>query len=222
MENKSMPQPYGKFEAAIEDIKTGATQVRFLGNGSESEVFEMSVDDDLYAAKFAIAWTRIGRPRDTARATQRKIDAGMRGLYVPGLEQIQSASTDAGVAIYSLVDGKNVASMAEEEIAQITDDQMASFFETVDAAVEIGIEFDPWNQDGSNVMFSPQEGFTLIDYFVDYAETDKEESRLNGYRSLGSQAINLAQRFGADGYEFRFNYSSVDDFNKPQKKPNSR
>ncbi len=205
MEKNTIPQPYKKFESTIEEIRTGALQVRYLGGGSESRVYEAAVDDRLYAAKFAVKWTHLDRPRNTARATQRKIDAGLRGLDVAGLEQIESASTEAGVAVYGLLNGKTVASMAEEELASVSDAQMTSFFKTVDTAVELGIEFDPWNQDGSNVMYSPEEGFTLIDYFVEYAQTTKEESRLNGYKSLGFQAIKLAQVFGTGNYNFQFN-----------------
>ncbi len=212
MEKTTMPQPYEKFETTIENIKRGALQVRYLGGGSESSVYETEVDGRLYAVKFAVKWTRLDRPRNTIRATQRKIDAGLRGLGMVGLEQIESASAEAGAAIYDLVDGKTVSSMTEEELALVTDAQMVSFFETVDAAVELGIEFDPWNQDGSNVMFSSEEGFTLIDYFVDYTQTDKEESRLNGYRSLGSQAVKLAGLFGTKNYNFQFDWANVEQF----------
>lgn len=150
--------------------------------------------------------------RNTVRATQRKIDAGLRGLNVAGLEQIQSASSQESVAIYTLVNGQTVSSMSEADLELITDSQMTSFFEVVDTAVEIGIEFDPWNQDGSNVMYSPDSGFTLIDYFVDYAKTTKEESRLNGYRTLGFQAIKLARIFGTVNYDFQMKWSTIEDF----------
>ena len=212
MEKIIMPQPYEKFESIVENIRTGAVQVSYLGGGSESRVYKAEVDERLYAVKFAVQWTPLDRPRNTARATQRKIDAGLRGLGVTGLEQIESASTDAGVAVYNLVNGKTVSSMTEEELASVTSIQMASFFETVDTAVELGIEFDPWNQDGSNVMYTPEEGFTLIDYFVEYTQTTKEESRLNGYKSLGSQAVKLAQLFGTKEYEFQFDCADPRDW----------
>lgn len=203
MENPKLPQPYEKFESTIEDIITGAKQVRYLGGGSESSVYEAEVDDQIYAARFALKWTRLDRPRNTVAATQRKIEAGLRGLEIPGLEQIQSASTERGVAIYELVDGVTINSMDETDLKSVTELQVASFFETVDAAVEMGIEFDPWNQDGSNLMYSSESGFTLIDYFVDYTQTTKEENRLNGYRSLGYRGLILAKIFGTDSYNFR-------------------
>jgi hypothetical protein len=203
MESNKLPQPYEKFESTIEDIISGAKQVRYLGGGSESSVYEAEVDDQIYAAKFALKLTRLDRPRNTVAATQRKIDAGLRGLDIPSLEQIQSASTERGVAIYELVDGVTINSMDESDLKSITESQIASFFETVDAAVEMGIEFDPWNQDGSNLMYSSESGFTLIDYFVDYAQTTKDENRLNGYRALGYQALKLAKIFGTENFDFR-------------------
>ncbi len=136
----------------------------------------------------------------------------MRGLNISGLEQIQSASAEDTVAIYTLIDGKTVRSMTDTDMESISDSLMATFFEVVDTAVELGIQFDPWNQDGSNVMYSPEAGFTLIDYFVDYTRTTKEQDRLNGYRSLGSQAVKLARIFGTSNYEFQMEWSNVDDF----------
>lgn len=129
-----------------------------------------------------------------------------------GLEQIQSASAKDGVAIYTRVNGQTLQSMNENDIESITDSQMTAFFETVDTAVEMGIQFDPWNQDGSNVMYSPGDGFTLIDYFIDYTNTTKEENRLNGYKSLGPQVIRLAKKFGTTNYSFQLEWSSLDDF----------
>lgn len=209
MENPKLPQPYEKFESTIEDIRTGAKQVRYLGGGSESTVYEAEVDERLYAAKFAVQWTRLDRPRNTAAATQRKIDAGLRGLGVTGLEQIQSASTERGVAIYDLVNGITVRSMSDIDFESVTESQMTSFFEVVDSAVELGIEFDPWNQDGTNVMYSPESGFTLIDYFVEYARTTREENRINGYRTLGFQAMKLASIFGTENYAFQEDWAYI-------------
>ncbi len=150
--------------------------------------------------------------RNTVAATQRKIDAGLRGLNISGLEQIQSASAEDAVAIYTFIDGQTVCSMSDTDIESISDSQMTAFFEVVDMAVEMGIQFDPWNQDGSNVMYSADTGFTLIDYFVDYTRTTKEENRLNGYRALGSQAINLARIFGTENYDFQMEWSRIEDF----------
>lgn len=86
----------------------------------------------------------------------------MRGLNISGLEQIQSASAEDTVAIYTLIDGKTVRSMTDTDMESISDSLMATFFEVVDTAVELGIQFDPWNQDGSNVMYSPEAGFTSL------------------------------------------------------------
>lgn len=208
MKNINLPQPYEKFESTVEDIRTGAKQVRFLGGGSESEVFEAEVDGQFYAVKFARRYTRLDRPRNTAAATQRKVDAGLRGLGVSGLEQIQTASAERGVAIYDRVDGTTVKTLSEADLTFVTKTQMESFFETVDTAVEMGIEFDPWNRDGTNVLYSPRNGFTLIDYFVDYAQTTKEESRLNGYRALGAQAIKLSNIFAANNFNFRDDWAT--------------
>lgn len=207
MEKKLLPQPYEKFEASINDIKAGAVKARCIGGGSESTVYEIEADSQAYAAKFAVAWTRLDRPRDTAAATQRKIDAGLAGL-----EQIEAASTDAGVAVYKLIGGKTLRSMDLAELEQITEAQMTSFFEIVDNAAKLGIEFDPWNQDGSNAMYSPEQGFTLLDYFVDYAKTTKDESRINGYKPLGFQALKLAKIFGTDNYDFQFKWSLPSDW----------
>ncbi len=207
-----LPRPYEYFDETIEAIKSGKIENKRIGGGSESNVYLASINDEDFAIKFAIAWSRLGRPRKTDAATQRKIDAGICGLNVTGLEQIQSGSIEKGVAVYDFVSGQTVGSMNETDIEQITEAHMADFFATVDTAVELGIEFDPWNQDGSNVIYSPESGFTLIDYFVDYTKTSKDENRLNGYKSLGSKAVELARLFGTSNYDFQMEWSRIEDF----------
>lgn len=196
MLENTLPRNYDNFKQAVADIKTGVTEVRYLGGGSESQVFELTLDELGYAVKFANRYTVLGRPRNTVRATQRKIDAGLRGFRLDGLEQIQAASVEDGVAIFKLIEGQTVKSMTDEELQRVTATQMSSLYDTIDRAVKVGIEFDPWNQDGSNAIYNIDTGFTLIDYFVDYANTSPSESRVNGFKSLGSAALKLVDIFG--------------------------
>jgi hypothetical protein len=117
-------------------------------------------------------------------------------LRLDGLEQIQAASVEDGVAIFKLIEGQTVKSMTDEELQRVTAAQMSSLYDTIDRAVKVGIEFDPWNQDGSNAIYNIDTGFTLIDYFVDYANTSLSESMVNGFKSLGSAALKLVDIFG--------------------------
>jgi hypothetical protein len=196
MTENSLPRSYDNFRQTISDMNTGVIKPRYLGGGSESQVFEATLDDGRYAVKFANRYTVLDRPRNTAAATQRKIDAGLRGLGIAGLEQIATASIEDSVAVYNLVEGKIVKLMTDEDLQKVTETQMLSFYDSIDRAIEAGIEFDPWNQDGSNVIYSPDAGFTLIDYFVDYAKISPEESKLNGFRALGAAAAKLVGIFG--------------------------
>lgn len=190
-----LPQDYEYFKQTVADVRTAAIRVPCLGTGKESQVFEIAVDGRYYALKFANRFTVLDRPRNIPRAIQRKIDAGFRGLNLSGLEQIQSASIEEGVVIYKRAKGKMVKSMSNAELNGVTEEQYTSFRRTVYKAVEVGIEFDPWNQDGSNVLYDQETGFTLIDYFVDYAKTPPEQSRQNGLKALGAAGIVLTQRY---------------------------
>lgn len=198
MYEDKLPQPYSVFDETVEAIRTGAIVARYLGSGSESEVYEAIVDNRKYAVKFANKLTRNDHQRNTIAATQRKIDAGLRGLGISGLEQIQAASPEAGVAIYDFIDGTTIDRMSEDDMRQVTEPQLLAFRDSIDRAVAIGIEFDPWNQDGSNLLYDPSKGFTLIDYFVDYAKISPEESRLNGIKALGSKAVLFAGLLGEE------------------------
>lgn len=84
MNEEKLPQPYEKFDLAVEDIKNNPDGRIRIGGGSESNVYAAKIDEENYAVKFAVAWTRLDRPRNTEAATQRKIDAGLRGLNVTG------------------------------------------------------------------------------------------------------------------------------------------
>jgi hypothetical protein len=198
MINMNLPNQYSEFKQVVDEIRTGSVQVRYLGGGAESEVYEAILDDKKYAVKFANKYTRLDRPRNTERATQRKIDAGLRGLGVQGLEQIKAASTEEGVAIFELIEGTTVQSMDDTAIANVSSREFQMFCETINQAVELGIEFDPWNQDGSNVVYTPNVGFTAIDYFVNYAKTSPDDNRVNGLLALGSAAMKFIDRFGND------------------------
>ena len=191
----SLPGEYCEFKQTVEDIRSGSLQVKYLGGGSESEVYRVAVNEKDYAVKFAKRFTRLDRPRNTVAATERKISAGLRGLGMDGLEQMRTASPQDGVAIFDFVCGITAKSMTDEDIFNVTDLQLQKLYETINMAVEAGIEFDPWNQDGSNVLYTKEGGFTLIDYFVDYAQTSPEESKLNGFKALGPMAIKLANLY---------------------------
>lgn len=198
MTTNLLPKSYEDFKPTVDDIKSGSIEVTYLGGGSESQVFKALIDNTLYAVKFANPYTVLDRRRNTARATQRKIDAGVRGLDVDGLEQIQAASTDDGVAIYNLVKGTTIRSMTVDDLSQITEKQIQSLCETIKTAAAAGIEFDPWNQDGTNVLYSPDTGFVLIDYFIEYTQKSPEENIKNGYKSLGSTALDLlSEKYGS-------------------------
>lgn len=196
MSGESLPKEYTEFESAVNDIKTGAVQVEYLGGGSESRVFKLVIESEAYAVKFAKKWTSLDRPRNIVAATQRKIDAGIRGLGVDGLEQIEAASTENGVSIFDIAMGVTASTMTNEEVDGVTEAEVQRLINTINTAAELGIEFDPWNQDGSNALYLPGVGFTLIDYFVDYAKTTAEQSRDNGFKALGEVAVKLTKKFG--------------------------
>lgn len=195
MYNAQLPYKYDEFKETVDGLRSGEVEAKYIGSGSESNVFEVTIDGNKYAVKFANKLTTLGRTRNTGQATQRKIDAGLRGLGMAGLEQIQAASIEEGVSIFKLIDGMMAKTMTDDAVEQVSRLDFQNFCNTVNQAAEVGIEFDPWNQDGSNVLYNPNTGFTLLDYFVGYARTAPEDSKVNGLLSLGPAAMKLVDIF---------------------------
>jgi hypothetical protein len=157
---------YSEFAPIVASIKAGDSSARFLGSGAESSVWHSTVNGTEYVIKLINTLSARGKPRDTLRATEGKINAGIRGLGIRGLEQLQAASLDDRATVHEYAQGIPVSSMTEADAEMISDKHIADLYETILSATEAGIEFDGWNSEGDNAFFSPDSGFTLIDYWA--------------------------------------------------------
>jgi predicted Ser/Thr protein kinase len=185
-----LPWPYDVFEPIVADIKAGTSSAEFLGSGSESSVWRATIEGSDYAIKFAREYSPRGRRRDTRKAVEGNVAAGLRGLGILGLEQLRTASPEDGVTIYDYASGTKIAEMTDEAIKAIAPAHVTALAETVAAATKAGIELDGWNDEGGNAFFCPLKGFTLIDYWST-ENISLEDNKKYAMRSLGRVGVEL-------------------------------
>ncbi len=190
MSERYFERSYSEFEPLVREIKTGTSTAEFIGDGAESSVWRVALDGISYAVKCTNVYSSRGRRRDVQRATEAKIEAGLRGVGIPGLEQICTASVEDGVVVYDFVNGTVLSKATEADMSKVTSEHITAFQETVFLATEARIEIDGWNSKGGNAFFSPQEGFTLIDYVARENITYKDNLTF-AIRSLGQAGLGL-------------------------------
>lgn len=193
-----LPKSYDGFRPFVVDIKTGNSDAEFVGCGAESSVWRITLDDFDYVIKTANEYSARGRLRDTIRATEQKIVAGLKGQGISGLEQIQAGSPEDSVVIYNYVNGINASRMSDEDIGNVTQDQVSALRRSVSTATQAGIEFDWMNSGGDNVIFNSISGFTLIDYWSASREVSMEGNKRCVIKSLGPAGMKLAGVFDFD------------------------
>lgn len=185
---------YREFEFVKEEIEAGEGE--YIGEGSESTVWRVNRESGTYAVKVInpLSLSPRGRPRSVPLVAKMKVEAGIRGQGVEGLEQIRAASLEDGVVIWDYAQG-----IKEFDAATIPDSQIGALMATICTATSLGLQFDGCNRSGGNAIYSPDRGFTLIDYdvTVDNRLSVKENTKY-ALRSLGAAGVVLAGKLGED------------------------
>lgn len=184
-----LPQPFDKFKESVERIKSRETDAQFLGRGAESNVWKVGEGESAYVVKLMNERSVRDRPRNTVSAAEGKVEAGLSGLGVVGLEQIIAASPTDGAVIYQYVEGTTAGNLSYEQVSKITQKQISSLCKTVEIASQRNIEIDGWNDSGGNIIYNPREGFTLIDYWQANRLITFELNRKFVLNSLGRTAL---------------------------------
>jgi predicted Ser/Thr protein kinase len=190
-----LPKMYDEFKHSVSGIKAGNADAEFIGEGAESTVWRMTQSGLDYAVKLANEYSVRGRRRDVVGATKQKIVSGLRGQGIAGLEQLQAASPEEGALIYDYVNGITLSKMTDQDINNVTQDQVSALWRTVLSATQAGIEFDWMNSGGDNVIFNSESGFTLIDYWSASQKINMEENRKRVIKSLGPVGLKLVDVF---------------------------
>lgn len=194
MSGNYFPKPYSEFQPLVREIQAGGGTGEYIGGGAESSVWRVALEGLNYAVKFTNPYSPRGRKRDVQRAVEGKVQTGLKGLGISGLEQLCTASPEDGVTIYRFIDGVVLSKATDNDISKITPQHFANLRKTVLLATQAGIEIDGWNDYGGNAIFSPSEGITLIDYWADTNITYAENLRYT-VKSLGQAGLGLGTTF---------------------------
>ena len=192
MTRESLPQNYEPYRQEVDAIKAGRSDAVYLGNGAESSVWRVCNDDNDYVVKLAVPMAYRGRVRDTFRATEDKITAGLRGLGVQGVEQLITASPPDSAAIYQFAKGSSFEALSDIQLEQVTPQQIRDLWQTVSLASQLGIEFDGWNTGGGNIFYDNAAGFTLIDYSASSEPIAYDANRKFVLKSMGAYGVRFA------------------------------
>lgn len=180
---------YEKFKPKVKQIRSDRAGTDFIGVGAESEVWRVEVDGSVFALKALRQYSPRGVQRDIAGAVREKVEAGCRGKGIAGLEQIHAASQKDGIVIHNYVPSGCLNPY------DVTDEQLESLVATVTEATNAGIEIDGRNEWG-NTIYSPVDGFTLIDYWAAKNEVSFQVNIRNALGSLGNRGVMLGGRLG--------------------------
>jgi serine/threonine protein kinase len=97
------------------------------------------------------------------------IDASSRVADIRGYERIVAA-TPEGTIVSEKIEGSDLADISHEDLCAITDEQIDDYVEAIIAGHARGIAIDP---KPANVMYSPNNGFTIIDFSTQNLAVDK-------------------------------------------------
>lgn len=193
MSEKDFPVQYELFQPYIKDIEQNAP---LIGEGAESKVYSIEIANKNYAIKIAKSGVRNIRDRikDRGLMTKASIESGLLGVDIKGIEQFVTGSTEDYAAVYQLVSGFRLTEATNEMPEQVTYEQKEAFYESVAKATDAGLAFDSRNPSGANSFYSPELGFTLIDYEKAYWRLTYKENLSAAINSLGPIACRLFSR----------------------------
>jgi hypothetical protein len=188
MSEKDLSLQYEQFKPIVEDIENNAV---FVGAGVESRVYRANLISGSYAIKIAQknALNARGRLKNRGLMTESRVNSGIKGLGIYGLEQFVAGSTKDYAAIYKFVDGIRLTSVTDNYVEVVTAEQKERLNQTIIEATEAGLAFDGANPSGANAFYSPTRGFTLIDYSEAYWPITYRENWSAALRSLGPIAL---------------------------------
>lgn len=144
----------------------------YIGAGFEKAAYEY---EDEYVVKVLNKQYRelSNEQSDFIAPFNMQIDGLLLGKGVPGLEQIVTADSKNGVLVTKKVPGKPVVEMTNASLLSgIKKDHIQKLDETLRYMREKHLSYE----NAANVLFSPTEGFTIIDYrHYPAAESDDPE-----------------------------------------------
>jgi len=128
-----------------------------LGTGTNASAHSFEHGGKQYIVKLV-----HGSKSNGALASDRRLHDLERGYGLhPRLEQLAAISYDDGAAVMERMSGADLWHSPLANIAAISKPQLREALHVMHIAQDAGIGFDP---NGSNFMYSPEDGFGFIDY----------------------------------------------------------
>ena len=127
----------------------------FVNKGQNTAVFLIERDGKEYVAKIPTA-----RRESYTNIVDEEVEASSRVAGIPGYERVVAASPE-GIIVSEKIEGSDLADISSEDLSRITGEQIDSYVEAIIAGHARGISIDP---KPANVMYSPDKGFTIIDF----------------------------------------------------------
>lgn len=177
-----------RLRGELADPATRKEHPAYLGNGSNSTVFEINSEGKDYAV-------RVPNGKGIKPGV---IDSHLAGAVlgkdIPHLEQIVAASYEDGLTVAEKMPGKEVGELTAEDIKGITDSQLSDLVDTLVTVHERGIEIDP---KPSNFFYDPEAGYGIVDYHSSkVAGKNSKDQELGKIVGWASTVINNTGFYG--------------------------
>ena len=156
-------------QAAVEDLVSDALaenpSAQLLGQGSAWRAYELELEGEKYAVKISNGQTH------SSAATSQSAERILAGQHVEALEHLVAFDADRGVIVSSLVPGKRLIDLSQEELSAIPDAHFKEALYHLVIATKDNIIFDP---KPTNFLYDPKTGFGYVD--VNVSELDSQYS----------------------------------------------
>ena len=127
----------------------------FVNKGQNTAIFLIEQDGRDYVVKIPTA-----RRESYIDMVDEEVEASSRVAGISGYERIVAASPE-GTIVSEKIEGSDLADISPEDLYGITDEQIDAYVHSIIAGHAQGVSIDP---KPANVMYSPDKGFTIIDF----------------------------------------------------------
>lgn len=135
----------------------------YVNTGQNTAVFLVAKNDKEYVVKVPLVVRE-----DDADIADSEVDANIGVSGIRGYEHLVAASPE-GIIISEYIKGSDMSDITPEDLGHITSEQIDQYVRTIieGHARKIGIDPKP-----GNVMYNPENGFTIIDFGTDAQSGD--------------------------------------------------
>ncbi len=135
----------------------------YVNTGQNTAVFLVTENDKKYAVKVP-----RGVREHIAEDTEEEVAANSRVRGIHGYEQIVAASPE-GIIISEYIKGSDMSDITPDDLGCITPEQIDQYVRSIIEGHAHKISIDP---KPGNVIYSPENGFTIIDFSGDNRSSD--------------------------------------------------